>query len=150
MAYSSTNTYATVADVEARLTAYSVTWAADRVTVDGSRSSGELGMVEAGIEWSNGIIDAAILKLVNSVSARPANDWLRDRCVDLAAYRVMTIGGGDATPVLLDDYERALAWLERVEAGSLDVPGLDVGVILKGGRRMSGPIYGSMQWRPKR
>lgn len=148
--YSASNTYADVAAVEARLTSYSVTWAADRGNVDGVRSATELGWIEAGIEWANGVIDAAIIKLVNTVTPRPANDWLRDRCVDLAAYRVMTIGGGDATEVLKDDYDRALEWLEAVASGSLTVPGLDLGVILSSGRRLSGPRFGCNQWRPTR
>lgn len=146
--YSSSNTYANVAAVEARLTAYSVTWAGDRDTVDGSRGATELGWIEAGIEWANGVIDAAIVKLVNSIESRPQNGWLHDRCVDLAAYRVMTIGGVDATQVLLDDYTRALEWLEAVAAGAMTVPGLDLGVTLSSGRRLSGPRFGCNQWRP--
>ncbi len=147
--YSASNTYADVAAVEARLTSYSVTWAADRGSVDGVRSATELGWIEAGIEWANNVIDAAIVRLVQSTASRPQNAWLRDRCVDLAAHRVMTIGGVDSTQVLQDDYTRALEWLEAVQAGAMTVPGLDTDITLNSGRRLSGPRFGCNQWRTK-
>ena len=146
--YSDSNPYATVAAVEARLTEYRVTWAADRDRCDGERAAKELGWIQAAIEWANNLIDAAIQKYVQTVAARPRNAWLADRCVDIAAFRVMTIGGIDAPHVLQEDYERALAWLSQVEDGSVTVPGLDSGVVISGGRRQSGPRYFGNQWRP--
>jgi phage gp36-like protein len=146
--YSDLNTYANVAAVEARLTEYSVTWAADRDLCDGERAAKELAWIEAAVEWANNLIDAAIQKHVQTIAARPRNAWLADRCVDVAAYRVMTIGGIDAPRVLQEDYERAIAWLAGVENGSVTVPGLNDAVVLSGGRQQSGPRYFGNQWRP--
>src|SRR5688572_1782463 len=120
--YSDSNTYANVASIEARLTEYSVTLAADRDRYDGERAAKELGWIQAAIEWANNLIDAAIQRHVQTVAIRPQNAWLSDRCVDVAAYRVMTIGGIDAPQVLQEDYERAIAWLAQVEDGSVTVP----------------------------
>ena len=146
--YSESNTYANVAAVEARLTEYSVTWAADRDQYDGERAAKELGWIQAAIEWANNLIDAAIQSHVQTVATRPQNAWLSDRCVDVAAYRVMTSGGSDAPQVLQEDYERAIAWLAQVEDGSVTVPGLNDNVVLSEGRKRSGPRYFENQWRP--
>lgn len=148
--YSDQNTYANVAAVEARLTSYSVTWAADRDHPDGERGERESAWIESGIEWANNAIDAAIVKIVQSVVSRPQNAWLADRCVDLAAFRVMTIGGAEPPQVIQDDYERCLEWLEQVAAGALVVPGLDTGGVLGSGRRISGPTYFCNQARSHR
>jgi len=147
--YSASNTYASVAAVEARLTEYSVTWAADRDNADGERGEKELGWIEAGIEWANNLIDAAIVSRVRSITPRPENAWLADRCVDIAAFRVMTIGGTDASQVIQDDYERAITWLEQVEQGSIAVPLLESGGVLGSGRRISGPTYFCNQARTR-
>jgi phage gp36-like protein len=124
-------TYATVADVEARLTAYGVTLAADVEEYDGTRGSDELQMIEVAIEYSNSLIDEYIVDLVHPTSrasstfTRPSgNAWLRDRCVDIACYRLATLGGRTASDVLAGDYASAVDRLAKAREQMIRIPNL--------------------------
>lgn len=125
-------TYATVADVEARLSAYGVTNLADLIDPDGTRDSQELGLVEVAIEYANSVIDEHIVDLlhnsahrVQSTFTRPSgNAWLRDRCVDIACYRIATLGGRSPSDVLRLDYESALDRLAKARNQQIRIPHL--------------------------
>lgn len=133
MAYDPANTYATVASVEKRLTTHGRLAAVDVDDHDGSEDAGETEYIEESVEYANQMIDESLLPHVG-ITPRPRNRWLADRCVDLAAYRVQTLGGREADTSIADDYERALAKLEAVFRGDLKVPGLDYTHTLSNGR----------------
>lgn len=124
MTYDSLNTYATTADLQQRTTDQGYINLADR-DGDGSVDAGELTDVEQSIESANQVIDAAMQNFMAPDAARTAsNDWLRDRCVDIAVYNVATLGGRmapDAWVVLRDE---AVDYLNRVARGTLRVPRL--------------------------
>jgi phage gp36-like protein len=125
-------TYATVADVEARLTVYGVTLAADVDEYDGTRGSDELQMIEVAIEYANSLIDEHIVDLLHPISnrsnatfTRPSGvSWLRDRCVDIACYRLATLGGRTASDVLAGDYASALERLKKAREQTIRIPNL--------------------------
>ena len=125
-------TYATVADVEARLTVYGVTLAADVDEYDGNRDSSELQMIEVAIEYANSLIDEHIVDLLHPISnranttfTRPSGvSWLRDRCVDIACYRLATLGGRTASDVLAGDYASALERLKKAREQTIRIPNL--------------------------
>jgi phage gp36-like protein len=125
-------TYATVADVEARLTAYGVTFAADVDTYNGTRGSTETTLIEVAIEYSNCLIDEYIIDLVHPTSHRATATftrptgiaWLRDRCVDIACYRLATLGGRSASDVLAGDYASAIDRLAKAREQIIRIPHL--------------------------
>lgn len=125
-------TYATVADVEARLSAYGVTNLADLIDPDGTRDSQELGLVEVAIEYANSVIDEHIVDLLHNSAhriqttfTRPSgNAWLRDRCVDIACYRIATLGGRSPSDVLRFDYDSALDRLAKARNQQIRIPHL--------------------------
>lgn len=126
------NTYCTVADVEARLSVYGTTAFADVSTVDGTRQSGETTLIEVSIEYANGIIDEHIIDLLHgnahrgaSTFTRPAgNAWLRDRAVDIACYRLATLGGRAVNAILEADYRDALDRLVKARNQQIRIPHL--------------------------
>jgi len=125
-------TYATVADVEARLTAYGVTLAANVDEYDGTRGTDELQMIKVAIDYSNSLIDEYIVDLVHPTSHRATATftrptgiaWLRDRCVDIACYRLATLGGRSASDVLVGDYASAIDRLAKAREQIIRIPHL--------------------------
>lgn len=120
--YDPTNTFCTVADVEKRLTRYGVIWAADVDSGDSDLDDQELEYVQDAIEYANNRIDSAIMRL--GLSRRPNNPWLRDRAIDIATFRVATLGGKDPSVTIKEDYMLARDELAEVKNGT-PVPGLD-------------------------
>lgn len=120
--YDPENTYCTVADVEKRLTRYGVIWAADVDSGDSDLDDQELEYVQDAIEYANNRIDAAVMRF--GLSLRPVNAWLRDRAVDIATFRVATLGGKEPSVTIKEDYALARDELAAVKNGD-PVPGLD-------------------------
>jgi hypothetical protein len=88
-------------------------------------------MIEVAIEYSNSLIDEYIVDLVHPTSrasstfTRPSgNAWLRDRCVDIACYRLATLGGRTASDVLAGDYASAVDRLAKAREQMIRIPNL--------------------------
>lgn len=139
MPYSASNTYATLAQVEGRITAHGAVHAADVDWQDGVVDSVEEDRLEAAIEYANGLIDEALAPWVE-ISPRPSVAWLTDRCIDIACYRYQTIGGREADKPFIDDYTAAIDKLEEVRLGTLKVPGLDYSEITTNGTYSGWPF----------
>ena len=74
--------------------------------------------------WAGALVDEAICEFCQPANARgQANDWLKGRHIDLAAYRVSTLGGGEEIASLKQAFEDAKAALDRVRGGQ-KVPSL--------------------------
>lgn len=132
MPYDANNTYATLTDLEARLTVYGLTWCCDQDDYDSERDAAEAAYAQDALEYANALADAAIVKIAR-ISPRPENNWLNGRVVDIAAYRIATLGGrAAAEPLRLAD-EEARALLESVANGGATVPGLVPNLITSGG-----------------
>jgi|GEM_PF-3193608 len=116
--------YLTVNDVQNRLTEAGLRFVADR-NQDGTVSSAEsTAYIDSAIEYAGNLIDAALTQFVEPALARAArNTWLRDRAIDIAAYRAAGHGGDAIPPRLVADFEFALRELDRIRAGAR-VPGL--------------------------
>lgn len=117
--------YTTRDAVRKRLTDAGWIWTADR-NGSGTVSEQEIAdAVDTAMEYADNLIDGAVSGILTPAEARAlGNAWLRDRATDIAAFRATTHGGRRTPKVIRDDYERALAWLEEVAAGTRTVPGL--------------------------
>jgi phage gp36-like protein len=123
MAYSPTNTYATIADIQKRTSSRGWINAAD-MDGDGSVSTEELSNAEDCIETVNNMIDAALTPFFSdcSTARQSGNEWLRDRCIELSLYKIMGMGGRDIAETIANDYDDALKMLNQVRTGDLLVP----------------------------
>lgn len=126
MAYSSSNTYAVYDDLKKRLSRPGMLQLIDVDSRDQEASAAEKEYAEDALEWANTTIDSYICDLIDSVTARPSNEWLRQRCVDIACYRLATLGGRGGNESLRLSYEMALNDLKLVQQGAMKIPGLEV------------------------
>lgn len=119
--------YCTATDVQNRLTIVGYLNVADRDD-SGTVEAGELtANITSGIEYASGVVDSYIQGRVNLESARNSgNKWLRDRAIDIAAYRVVSNGGRDEIEAFENDYKQTLEWLERVRDDGDGIPGLSI------------------------
>ena len=79
------------------------------------------------IEYAGGFIDSHIQARVNLSSARNSgNTWLRDRAIDIAAYRFMTNGGREGVEAFATDFETTKELLVRVRDDGDGIPGLSI------------------------
>jgi hypothetical protein len=132
MPYDANNTYATLTELEQRLTVNGLTWCCDQDDFDTERDAAEAAYAQDALEYANVLADQAIVRIAR-ISPRPANDWLKGRVVDIAAYRIATLGGrAAAEPLRLAD-EEARALLEEVASGAIVVPGLVPNLITANG-----------------
>jgi len=128
------NSYCAVSDVEGRLSAFGVTWAADVDDANGERDTSEEDHIANAIEYANTIIDEHIIDLlhpanrgsVNTFTRPSGNAWLRYRAVDIAAYRLMTLGGRTAPESLSRDFAESMERLVKARAGQIRIPHLDM------------------------
>lgn len=129
--------WGTIDDLESRLTEYGIVWHVDVDTVDDSASSGELNNYAVpALQYADSVVDAAVAKFIDSINSRPSNNWLRDRAIDIAAYRVFSLGGRSVPLSIEESYKLSLQWLDLVREGDLIVPGLTyVTETLSSGRR---------------
>lgn len=114
------------AEIRDRLSAVGYRWAADR-SGDGAVGEAEAAAVfDPAIAYANNLIASAIAGLVDDPTAPEvaAVAWLRDRGLDIAAYRSTTQGGKKVPGVLKADFDRALEMLAEVRRGELAVPGI--------------------------
>lgn len=130
--FNASNTYASKDDVQQRLTSYVRRWATDVDAVDGYADTVEDAYYEAAIEYANVRADEALEPWVD-ITPRPANDWIRDRVVDIAAARVVSLGGRDLERQLQLKADDAEARLDAVRDGVIKVPGLDYTKTLNNG-----------------
>lgn len=135
MAFDSANTYASVDDLKLRLSRRGYTWAGDVDDADGfiDASSAEATYAEEALDYANGLIDEALTPHAD-ITPRPANGWLKDRCVDIAAARYFSLGGRKVPKPLADDAQDARDRLVEVREGLVKVPGLISRLSLGGGR----------------
>lgn len=114
--------YCTAEDVRKRLTDAGYKFFAD---LDQNATVGTTEVantITPAIAYAGNKIDAMIIRIGCQVEvARGAgNAWLRDRAIDIAAYRVSSTGGGGTIAVLKEDAVSALDDLKSVT----QVPGL--------------------------
>ena len=136
--------YITASDVQNRLTPAGYNYVADRdQSGTGVTSDEETKYVTPAIKYAGGLIDEAISPFIESVStARNAsNQWLKDRCLDIAAAMAVRLGGNEIPTSLLTLEERALKKLEDVRTHKIRVPELTYGKPQKisGNRSAMGP-----------
>ena len=74
--------------------------------------------------WAGALVDEAICEFIDPAVARgQQNDWLKGRHLDLAVYRLSTMGGGEEIGSLTVAFDDAKEALRRIQGGG-KVPGL--------------------------
>ena len=117
--------YLTLADLTNRLTEAGIRYVADR-NRDGVVNPAEsASYLDSALQYAGNIIDGYLSGRLNPARARVAgNAWLRDRAVDLAAWRAAGHGGRPVPQSLTEARDLALAQLQRVREGDR-IPGLE-------------------------
>lgn len=118
--------YITASDVQNRLTPTGYEFVADRDLSGTGVTSDEVDKyVTPAIKYAGAIVDSAVTHFVDTSDARnAANQWLKDRCLDLAVYHAAQHGGGDVPQSIKDAREFSLDLLKKVGAGEMRVPDL--------------------------
>lgn len=130
--------YCAETDVEYRHAANGYKFVADRDGNGTVSDTEKANYITTAIAWSGAIIDGMIGGRYDTGTARVSeNQWLKDRCVDLAAYRSATHGGRKAPRSYREDYESAMEMLRAVRDDGQPVPNLTLPVA------PNGPFSGS-------
>lgn len=105
--------YISATDVRNRLTDAGYEYVADRdMSGSGVSAEEEAKYITPAIQWAGAMIDGAIHLFVEPVYARGAgNQWLKDRCLDLAACKALEIGGRDVPERVRTTYLQSLVLL---------------------------------------
>jgi hypothetical protein len=116
--------YLEPSDVINRLTEAGVQFVADR-NHDGTVSADETASyITTAIVYAGNLIDGALTELLSPALARGAgNAWLKDRGIDIAAFRAAGQGGDGVPPRLVADFEFTMRELDRIRGGDR-IPGL--------------------------
>jgi hypothetical protein len=135
--------YCTRAEVLARLTTYGYAYATDRDELDGVVSATEEARyVDSAIAWAGTLLDELVAGFIDPASARgQQNQWLRDRAIDLTAWRCLSAGGRDVPASMQLSYQSAIDAMDRVRDGA-KIPGL----ILSRPYGSPHPYAGGQRW----
>lgn len=119
--------YITATQVQNRLTPHGYTWVADRDrSGTGVTSDEEAAYVTPAIQYAGAIVDAHINGRVDTTEARAAaNQWLMDRCLDLAIAYALEYGGREIPDSVIARQEQTLKWLREVQSGAMIIPGIE-------------------------
>lgn len=117
--------YCESSDIEKRLTTAGFKWVADRnknATVDQDEID---NFITTGIVYAGSLIDGALARFLSPEMSRAAgNQWLKDRCIDIATYRAVKNGGREVPESVQLDYEFSWELIQQVGKGEYIVPGL--------------------------
>lgn len=119
--------YCTDDDVRKRLTTAGRKWLADRDR-SGTVSADEItDTINENIGIAGREIDAHLFRRYGNVASIRGQQigWLRDLCIHIAVWHIMSVGGRDTMPGTIEAaYEKAIESLESIRDGQMDVPGL--------------------------
>lgn len=95
----------------------------------GNLSTTEYGYVDQARVAASAEIDAALATILVSIPYQQddasLNEWLKQRCLDLACEWMAERGGGKVPPSLKEKADRARTMLDDVRIGQLRVPGVE-------------------------
>lgn len=115
--------YCTQTDLTNRLTDAGIKWIADRNRDGNADGTERSAYLDSAIEYAGNLVDGYICRQVQPAAARgQANAWLRDRAVDIAAWRAAGHGGRDVPDSLAESKDLALAELQKIKDGDR-IPG---------------------------
>lgn len=113
--------------IRKRMTTAGRKFLADR-NRDGAVSAEEItDIITEGIGFAGRTIDAHLVRRYGNVDSIRGQQilWLRDVCIHLAVWHIVSTGGRDSMPEPLQQaYDKAIENLESVRDGQMDVPGL--------------------------
>lgn len=116
--------YIATDDVRKRLTTVGLEYVADRdMSGSGITSQEEADYITPAIQWAGAVVDGAIVEFVEVTMARAANNqWLKDRCLDLAVCRALQVGAREVPDAITEQYKFAMLLLY----GGTSPDGLDI------------------------
>lgn len=116
--------YITSTDVQSRLTPIGLAWVADRDSSGtGVTAEEESLYVDPAIAYAGVIVDQHIAGRTSPTRARAAgNQWLKDRCLDLAVFYALETGGAQAPDSFKERADQSLKWLVQHQAGEISIP----------------------------
>lgn len=101
----------------------------------------------AAIVYASNLIDGYIQKQVDPEEARAqavaSHTWLKDRCIDIAVYRMAGIGGRDIPESIQTAFENTIALLEAVRDGE-QIPGYVYPGVVNATRLTKRPIVSNL------
>lgn len=111
--------YCSAGDIQKRLTENGYQFVADR-NLSGNVTAAEVASnIDTGISYAGQMIDFAICDRTSTASARAQqNAWLRDRAIDIAAYRAAGLGGDTVPGSLTAAFISAQEALSAVKGGA--------------------------------
>lgn len=129
--------YCTPDDVRKRLTTAGFKFAADKDRSGSVSATEQADTITPAIVYAGNLIDACVLKAGCLIAdgRGSQNAWLRDRAIDIAAYRVSTTGGRGVIQCLKDDSDLAIKWL----GSTAEIPGLQFNYPQNSPRSTRGP-----------
>lgn len=121
--------YCTQADIQNRLTEAGLRFVADRDRSGTISTAEATAYITSAIEYAGGIIDHALCERLAPASARAQATagtctWLRDRAIDIAAFRAAGHGGRDVPETLRQAYDLAEKLLYDARVNRRAIPGL--------------------------
>jgi phage gp36-like protein len=129
--------YCTAEDVRKRLSTAGYKFQADRDRSGSVNATEVADSITPAIEYAGNLIDVCVLRAgcLIPVAREAANAWLRDRAVDIAAYRVSTVGGRGIIESLRSDADDAISLLKS----TTKIPGLEFNYPQNSNRSSQGP-----------
>lgn len=116
--------YITATDLQNRLTQVGYEFVADRdVSGTGVGVAEEAAYVDPAIQYAGALVDQFISGRTEPTRARAAgNQWLKDRCLDIAAKRVMETGGRNVPESVVEAAQFSLELLTQHQSGIVQIP----------------------------
>ncbi len=118
--------YLNITDLTNRLTDAGIKFVADRDRNGTVSTEESAAYLTSAIQYAGNIVDGYLSDQLTPAMARgQGNAWLRDRAVDLAAWRAAGHGGRPVPKSLIEAKELALSELQGVKDGDGRIPGFD-------------------------
>ena len=117
--------YITSTMVKDRLTAIGYQFAADSDDDGTVHNNEESSTITPSIKYAGALVDEAVTAYLEPEAARSQNNqWLMDRCLDIAVVYALETGGREVPKHLRDRHDFSIERLEQLRDEGLRVPGL--------------------------
>jgi len=100
------------------------------------------------LDYASNLIDGYICEQVDINAARAqvaaaTSHWLKDRCIDIAVWRIAGIGGRDIPDAIQQAYDNTIVMLEGVKGGN-QIPGYNYGGLVNAPYLQKRPVVANL------